>query len=87
MPTASRCASTRRATASPPPRASTSRRRSSGTYTLADGRKAVPVFQLMAERYLAPEYAPDTVAAEIGVAADTIRRIAAEMADVAFKQP
>ncbi len=57
-----------------------------GEFTLADGRKAVPVFRLMAERYLANEYAPDTVAGEIGVPADTIRRIAAEIAEVAFKQ-
>ncbi len=57
-----------------------------GTFTLADGRKARPVFTLMAERYLGAEYAPDTVAAETGVTADTIRRIAAEVADVAFRQ-
>ena len=58
----------------------------SGTYMLPDGGTAVPVFQLMAERYLSKEYAPDTVAAEIGVTADTIRRLAAEIAEVAFKQ-
>ena len=58
----------------------------SGTFTLADGRRAVPVFQLMAERYLGNEYAPETVAAEVGISAATIRRIAAELADVAFKQ-
>ncbi len=57
-----------------------------GEFTLADGRKAHPVFRLMAERYLAPQYAPDAVAKEVGVPADTIRRITAEMADVAFKQ-
>ncbi len=57
-----------------------------GTFTLADGRKAVPAFQLMAERFLANEYAPETVAAEVGVPAETIRRIAAEMAHVAFKE-
>ena len=57
-----------------------------GTYTLADGRKAVPVFTLMAERYLGDAYAPDAVAKECGVPADTIRRIAAEIAEVAFRQ-
>jgi sulfite dehydrogenase (quinone) subunit SoeA len=57
-----------------------------GDYPLADGCRAVPVFRLMAERYLSSEYAPDTVAKECGVPADTIRRIAAEVADVAFKQ-
>jgi sulfite dehydrogenase (quinone) subunit SoeA len=57
-----------------------------GEYTLADGRKARPVFTLMAERYLGTEYAPETVAKEIGIPADTIRRIAAEIAEVAFQQ-
>ncbi len=57
-----------------------------GDYLLADGRKVVPVFQLMAERYLAPEYAPEAVAATCGIPAARIRRIAAEIADVAFNQ-
>ncbi|MGE0628962.1 MAG: molybdopterin oxidoreductase family protein [Hyphomicrobiaceae bacterium] len=57
-----------------------------GERTLAYGRQAVPVFQLLAERYLSDEYSPEAVAAETGVPASTIRRIAAEMADVAFKQ-
>jgi anaerobic selenocysteine-containing dehydrogenase len=50
------------------------------------GRHAVPVFQLIAERYLDPRYAPDAVAAACGVPADTIRSLAAELADVAFDQ-
>ena len=37
---------------------------------LADGRFAVPSFQLLAEKYLDPQYAPEAVAAETGVAAD-----------------
>jgi sulfite dehydrogenase (quinone) subunit SoeA len=57
-----------------------------GEFTLADGRRAVPAFRLMAERYLSNEYAPDTVAKEIGTSTETIRRIAAEMAHVAFKE-
>ncbi len=57
-----------------------------GEFTLPDGRKAVPAFQLLAERFLANEYAADTVAPQCGVDAATIRRIAAELADVAFKQ-
>ncbi len=44
------------------------------------------MFELIAERYLADEYAPDAVAAETGVPADTIRRIAAELAEAAFEQ-
>ncbi|HEX6143768.1 MAG TPA: molybdopterin-dependent oxidoreductase, partial [Geminicoccaceae bacterium] len=49
-------------------------------------RRAVPVFQLLAERYLDPAYAPDAVAAACGIAASTIRRIAAELAHVAFQR-
>ena len=58
----------------------------SGTFRLADGREAVPVFQLLAERFLGPEYAPERVAKETGVPAATIRRIAAELAHAAFKE-
>ncbi len=57
-----------------------------GDFTLPDGRKAVPVFRLMAERFLSAEYAPETVEKECGVPAATLRRIAAEIAEVAFKQ-
>ncbi len=44
------------------------------------------VFQHMAERYLAPDYAPEAVALRTGIAADRIRTLAAEIADVAFGQ-
>ncbi len=57
-----------------------------GAYTLPDGRQVVPAFQLMAERYLGAEYAPEAVAERCGIAAERIRRIAAEIADVAFNQ-
>lgn len=55
-----------------------------GEYTLPDGRIAVPVFQLLAERYLDPQYAPDAVSGRCGVPADTIHRIARELAQAAF---
>jgi anaerobic selenocysteine-containing dehydrogenase len=55
-----------------------------GEYALADGRKAVPAFHLFAERYLADEYAPERAAEICGVPADTIRRLARELADTAF---
>ncbi|MCG8548072.1 MAG: molybdopterin-dependent oxidoreductase, partial [Alphaproteobacteria bacterium] len=58
-----------------------------GAFTLPDGRQAKPVFQLLAERYLDPEYGPDAVADRTGIAADTIRRIAAEIAQAAFDTP
>ncbi|MCM2336476.1 MAG: molybdopterin-dependent oxidoreductase, partial [Pseudomonas sp.] len=57
-----------------------------GEVTLADGRVAVPSFQLVAERYLDPQYAPDAVSARCGVPADTIRRIARELAQAAFDE-
>ncbi len=44
------------------------------------------VFQHLTERYLSPEYAPDAVADRCGIPADTIRRIAAELAHVAFNE-
>ncbi|HEY6255136.1 MAG TPA: molybdopterin oxidoreductase family protein [Xanthobacteraceae bacterium] len=56
-----------------------------GTYEV-DGRACTPAFQLIAERYLDQAYSPDAVAACCGIAADTIRRIAAELANVAFEQ-
>ena len=58
----------------------------SGRYELADGRHAVPSFQLLAEKYLDPRYAPETVSGETGVSADTIRGLAAEIARVAFDE-
>ena len=58
-----------------------------GTYDLADGRKAVPSFELIAERYLDPTYAPDAVAERTGIPAETIRGLAAEMAQAAFDDP
>ncbi len=58
----------------------------SGSFTLADGRTAVPSFQLIVERYLTAEYSPERAAKETGMSADAIRRIAAEIAHVAFKE-
>jgi anaerobic selenocysteine-containing dehydrogenase len=57
-----------------------------GTYTLSDGRRAVPALQPIAARFLDPSYAPEAVAGTCGVDAATIRRIAAELAHAAFAQ-
>ena len=57
-----------------------------GDITLPDGRRALPVFHLLAERYLDGRYAPEVVAETCGIPAATIRRIARELADVAFDQ-
>ena len=58
-----------------------------GEATLPDGRKAVPVFQLIAERYLDPQYEPDAVAPICGVPATRIKELAAEIGRVAFDEP
>ena len=50
-----------------------------------DGTRFVPSFELLARRYLDPSYAPDAVAEKCGIPAGTIRRIAAELAEAAFK--
>jgi len=51
-----------------------------------DGERCVPAFELMARKYLDPDHAPEAVAARCGIPADTIRRIAAELAATAFDQ-
>jgi anaerobic selenocysteine-containing dehydrogenase len=55
-----------------------------GEYALADGRAATPAFHLLAERYLDPQYSPDAVSGRCGIPAETIRRIARELAEAAF---
>jgi sulfite dehydrogenase (quinone) subunit SoeA len=44
------------------------------------------VFNLAVKRYLADEYSPERVAPQCGVSAETIERIALEMAHVAFNE-
>jgi sulfite dehydrogenase (quinone) subunit SoeA len=55
-----------------------------GNYSLADGRSARPVFQLIVDRYLDPRYSPDAVSERCGIPASTIRRVARELAEAAF---
>ncbi|MGH6897797.1 MAG: molybdopterin oxidoreductase family protein [Geminicoccaceae bacterium] len=57
-----------------------------GAVTLPDGRRARPVFHLLAERYLEGGYSPEAAAPRTGIPAATIRRIAAELAHAAFDQ-
>ncbi|WP_432448591.1 molybdopterin-dependent oxidoreductase [Aliiroseovarius marinus] len=45
-----------------------------------------PVFQLLCERYLSDDYAPEAVAERTGVSAEKTRSIAAELARVAFEE-
>src|SRR5690606_3785935 len=48
--------------------------------------RCVPSFQLLAERYLDESYSPDAVARRCGIGAETIRRLAAELAHVDFEE-
>lgn len=57
-----------------------------GEFTLPNGRKAVPVFQLLAARYSDDAYSPEKVAGRVGIPAATIKRIAAEIAHAAFQE-
>ena len=57
-----------------------------GEYVASDGTKVKTVFSLTVERYLDERYAPANVAAACGVPAETIERLALEMAHVALKE-
>jgi anaerobic selenocysteine-containing dehydrogenase len=57
-----------------------------GVRKLPDGRDAIPAFELLARRFLDPAYAPEAVADRTGLEADTIRRLAAELAHAAFQE-
>ena len=57
-----------------------------GSFTLPDGRAARPSFDILAERYSDDQYSPESVAPRVGISAETIRRIAAELAHAAFEQ-
>ncbi|MCB5199663.1 molybdopterin oxidoreductase family protein [Loktanella sp. TSTF-M6] len=50
------------------------------------GTTHVSVFHLMADRYTDPVHAPENVADRVGIPAARIRRLAADIADVAFNQ-
>lgn len=57
-----------------------------GEFRAPDGRPVKTVMSLVAERYLDPAYAPEAVAERCGVPAESIERMALEMAHVAFKE-
>ena len=57
-----------------------------GEYMLADGQQVRPSFQLLAQHYLDASFAPDEVAEQTGIPAQTIRRIAAEIVQIAFSE-
>ena len=57
-----------------------------GELRLPDGRTARPAFALIAERFLDGSHAPEVTATKTGVPAETVRRIARELARAAFEQ-
>ncbi len=57
-----------------------------GAYTAPDGRPVKTAMTLLAERYLDAGYAPEQAAEVCGLPAETIERLAAEMAHVAFQE-
>ncbi|MEM6608053.1 MAG: molybdopterin-dependent oxidoreductase [Pseudomonadota bacterium] len=57
-----------------------------GKFHLEDGTEVRPAFDLLVRRYMADDYAPEAVASRCGVPAETIRRIARELADAAFEK-
>jgi sulfite dehydrogenase (quinone) subunit SoeA len=57
-----------------------------GRFTLSDGRKVATSLTLIAERFLSKEHAAGAVSEKCGVPATTIKRIATEIAEVAFEQ-
>jgi anaerobic selenocysteine-containing dehydrogenase len=57
-----------------------------GEYTTGDGRSVKTAMTLVAEKYLDEEYAPARAAEICGVAAETIERLALEMAHTAFEE-
>jgi len=57
-----------------------------GEFTAPDGRRVKTAAQMMVERYLSDEYAPEQAADVCGLPAETIERLALEMAHVAFQE-
>ena len=57
-----------------------------GEFDLGKGVKAVPAFQLIAEKYADDSFSPETVAEKTGVSAEQIRAIADQLAHTAFEE-
>ena len=57
-----------------------------GEYTTEHGRSVKTVMTLIAEKYLAEEYTPHAASAICGVPAETIERLALELAHTAFEE-
>jgi len=57
-----------------------------GEFTTDDGRPVRTVMSVLADKYLVDDYSPEAAAKVCGVPADTIERLALEIAHVAFEE-
>jgi anaerobic selenocysteine-containing dehydrogenase len=57
-----------------------------GDYITPDGMPVRTAFSILYDKYMDPQYSPEAAAAECGIEAETIERIALEMAHVAFQE-
>ncbi|WP_262694055.1 molybdopterin-dependent oxidoreductase [Kordiimonas aquimaris] len=57
-----------------------------GETVLPNGKQGRPAFEHIAEEFFHERYTPENAAAKTGIPAETIKRIAHEIADVAFQQ-
>ncbi|MGB0747696.1 MAG: molybdopterin-dependent oxidoreductase, partial [Magnetospiraceae bacterium] len=57
-----------------------------GRVTLPDGRSARPVFEILAETYLAETYTPEATAEKTGVPAAQTQQLAQDLARIAFEE-
>ena len=57
-----------------------------GEFEAPDGTPLRTAMTVLAEKYLDPQYAPENAASQCGIEAETIERLALEMAHVAFKE-
>ncbi|MEM7467947.1 MAG: molybdopterin oxidoreductase family protein [Pseudomonadota bacterium] len=51
-----------------------------------NGERLVPAFELCLRRFLDEQYSPENVADKVGLSAEQIQNLAAELADVAFRE-
>ena len=51
-----------------------------------EGNKTMPSFQILAKEYLKKDYHPDNISSQIDISSKTIKKIASELAEVAFKK-
>ena len=57
-----------------------------GECKYARGKKARPVFELLAQKYMSDEYSPENVTEQTGVPVAQIKRLAQEIAEAAFEK-